>query len=1514
MRRKKGAKTIISKVVAWALIFSMMLGVMPSGAALAAESFTDIDDAVVTTTGELFKIQYEDSSRWHSESGYPDLFFDGTDHYSDRGSNEDYYEMKFIGTGIQIYGSKNKAHANCDVYIDGEKVGEVLSEITGETVHKQLLFEKQGLENEEHVLKVVRKSGATKALQLDKIRVYHETLAVTKITLNAENVKLGIGGSKQLAVVASEPWMVEEPEIEWTSADETIAKVDKNGLVTAVYAGEESKETSITATVKGTKVSVSVKVVVDPSAESMMVTIGDEKILDTQEDYEKMSNAEFVESWEGTAWKGDTLNSKIVVLAKETDVHQLTVTASDFENADGDLLAAENISIKWLKEILAKEGRNMAGNLKAYPDIIHKGGATDVAAESLKFAWVSINVPEDTKAGVYTGTLTVNANELKKPVEFTYTIEVLDLVQPAVEATDIQIWQHPFSVANYYLGLGSAQPGGICNVLDEDFYFTEEHFNLMREATLDYVSMGGHDWVANIVEEAWNHQSYYNDPSMVKWTKKANGTWEFDYTWYDAWVEFGIECGVIDPENGLGQIKCYSIVPWNNQVTYYDEASGKTVKESHTPGAAAWTAIWTPFLEDFMAHSKEKGWFDITYISMDERTIEQLRPTVDLIESITDENGKSFKISSALNYAAPDYYDFTDRIHDISINLGHCSNRAQMNQLAEHRRELGLKTTMYTCTGNYPSNFALSDPGDNYWQIWYTMTLGMDGYLRWAWDNYVYDMHGNVTYRYWEPGDGWFIYPVERDEVGEDYEAGFYSTPRYELFKQGIRDVAKAKYLMEQSDVIAQEIDELVDTLAHPSVGTNNGSAAPGSNAQRFGLHQETDRVYDEVTAWAKAYIANAENPELPKDPNKKDPADDSKDYPVEKLTATTGSEQKGVESSGEGPVAFALDGNTETYYHSSWDPMSTEDQLWIVFELEEAEKIDALRYLPRPGRDNGTVLQYEVSYSMDGESWETISSGIWSLNKEWKLAEFEKAVEAKYIKFYAVDSVADSVGRHFSAAEIRLVKAAETGQEPTPEPKQIRIACVGDSLTEGYKSSGGNKSATAYPAYLQQMLGDDYKVENFGKSSMTLMKNNDRSYWKTTEFRNSLAFDPDIVIIMLGTNDCKSWDEAAFRADAVSLVNEYKALESKPQVIFAVSPHVYLESGADITMAKMDKVIPVQRALVEENGWDSIDMYEKTEGKENLYNADLIHFTDSGYYYLAQCMYEAITGEAVKDASDDSRDLPLEAMKATALDSQTGEGPERVLDNDSTTLWHTDWYGTSTENHWIQLEIEEGYCVDGLRYEPRQEGKNGIIAEYEIQVSNDGTDWETVAAGNWNVDSLWKMVSFEPMEVKFVRLVSKNAHTGNPGYVFASAAEIRLTGAEVSVTPEPTPEPTPEVTPTPEPEDVSDVFPDVKHGAWYEAGVQFVYDNGLMSGSNGLFNPTADITRAQIVTTLYRLAGEPEVTDTKALTDFTDVAEGKYYSDAVCWAYANGIATGNDGKFDPTGKLTRQQMAAFFF
>ena len=108
--------------------------------------------------------------------------------------------------------------------------------------------------------------------------------------------------------------------------------------------------------------------------------------------------------------------------------------------------------------------------------------------------------------------------------------------------------------------------------------------------------------------------------------------------------------------------------------------------------------------------------------------------------------------------------------------------------------------------------------------------------------------------------------------------------------------------------------------------------------------------------------------------------------------------------------------------------------------------------------------------------------------------------------------------------------------------------------------------------------------------------------------------------------------------------------------------------------------------------------------------------------------------------------------------------------------------------------------------------------------------------------------------------------------------------------------------------------FADVTDDAWYKNYVMYVYDKGLMSGSQCLFRPTENVTRAQLVTTIYRLAGSPKVTDYSACHELSDIKTGKYYTDAVCWAYNNGVTTGNAGKFDIEGNLTRQQMAAFFY
>lgn len=802
--------------------------------AQAEELVTTVEDSAVTSSGEYFKIQYSDG--WYAESGYSNLFSNGDDHYSP--TKGAYYEMTFIGHKVELVASLNAQHGVYEVYIDDELVGEADSTTTGTTTHKQVIFTYDELEEGEHTLKVVLKSGSN--IQIDCIRVYHDAFEVNEIAIHPDNIRLEEGMTKQLEVLHY-PAYASASEVAWISEDETIATVNEKGVVTAVGEGE----TCITATVDvdGIQISADAWVEVIPVVEYLSATYASPERLETQDDYDELKST-YEPYWYDEAWKGDVLYAKVALCSRDEKVTGAEVTVSDFTGDEGTI-TADHVEVKWLKEVQANIGRgNPYAPVKDFPDVIYKGGKHDIDANSVAFAWISIEVPEDAAAGYYEGTVTVTADGLEEAYVFDYSFDVLNLVQPECDDVDtqIQIWQHPFSVANYY------------GVAEED-YFTEEHFKYMRASMEEYKSIGGEDIVANIVEEAWNHQSYYSDPSMVKWTKNSDGTFTFDYTWYDAWIHFLIECGVLDPDNGVGQIKCYSIVPWNNQIAYYDAASGKTVTKSYTPGAADWKEIWTIFLTDFMTHSKEMGWFDITYISMDERSMSQLEPAVELIESIVDEDGTSFMISSAFNYSSQADYTFMDKLDDISINLGYISNSSDsLRDLAEHRKELGLTTTIYTCTGNYPGNFTISDPADNYWVMWYSLTHNTDGFMRWAWDNWVEDPLTNVTYKYWEPGDGWFIYPVEKDST--DNENYFYSTPRYEMLKKGIRDINKAKYLMSLDEGLAAEVTALVESLQQPQQGGNGyGSAVAASEADRELVFTETERMRDGIMELSFRYL-----------------------------------------------------------------------------------------------------------------------------------------------------------------------------------------------------------------------------------------------------------------------------------------------------------------------------------------------------------------------------------------------------------------------------------------------------------------------------------------------------------------------------------------------------------------------------------------------------------------------------------------------------------------------------------
>lgn len=158
---------------------------------------------------------------------------------------------------------------------------------------------------------------------------------------------------------------------------------------------------------------------------------------------------------------------------------------------------------------------------------------------------------------------------------------------------------------------------------------------------------------------------------------------------------------------------------------------------------------------------------------------------------------------------------------------------------------------------------------------------------------------------------------------------------------------------------------------------------------------------------------------------------DDVRDYDVTKITPKASSEQD--ESGQQGPIKFAFDKNGDTLYHSVWAG-AEQDQLYVDMRLADAATVEAVRYLPRQdkgdGSSNGLVETYSIWYrNGDGEDWAKCADGNWNTNdRSWQIAQFDKPVTATQFRFKAEKSVTNRQPLSFmSAAEIRLRTAAPT-------------------------------------------------------------------------------------------------------------------------------------------------------------------------------------------------------------------------------------------------------------------------------------------------------------------------------------------------------------------------------------------------------------------------------------------------------------------------------------------------------
>jgi len=201
----------------------------------------------------------------------------------------------------------------------------------------------------------------------------------------------------------------------------------------------------------------------------------------------------------------------------------------------------------------------------------------------------------------------------------------------------------------------------------------------------------------------------------------------------------------------------------------------------------------------------------------------------------------------------------------------------------------------------------------------------------------------------------------------------------------------------------------------------------------------------------------------------------------------------------------------------------------------------------------------------------------------------------------------------------------AITGISSAAEP-HIRVACVGDSIT--YGAAIRARAKNCYPKVLGNLLGKKYTVHNYGVNGATLLKKGDKPYWKLRAFEEATKFGPNVVIIMLGTNDTKpqNWGKAGdeYEADLRAMIAHFQKLSSNPSIYLCLPAPVYQTRWGINEKTVTGSVIPIIRKVAKDTKLPIVDLYQALSKKPEMF-PDKIHPNAAGARVMAKTIFSIL-------------------------------------------------------------------------------------------------------------------------------------------------------------------------------------------------------------------------------------------------------------------------------------------------
>jgi len=467
-------------------------------------------------------------------------------------------------------------------------------------------------------------------------------------------------------------------------------------------------------------------------------------------------------SWSSIAWRGERVSTQLVLWSKDS-ITNVSAEVSDFVSEDGTKLSSNTTQLRFVKYVITDEFADGCGYRKPEnfdsslaADVLEPVSSYAIKAKETRPIWVTIDVPFDAKVGVYKSTISLNV-EGQGIQKFELAIDILDKTLPLAKdwKFHLDLWQNPYAVARFH------------DVLP----WSQEHWTLLKPLMKTLADAGQKVITVSLNRRPWGGQTFDQFEGMIDWKKKLDGTWEYDYTIFDNWVQFMMDLGVTK------QISCYSMVPWGNEFYYFDEKENKEVKIKAQPGSQAYEELWIPFLNQFKDHVEEKGWNKITRMAMDERGPEEMKAMLKLLNTYAPEFGTSF----ADNHKS--YKLYPNELKDLSVAFGATVDEEDLKL----RKEKGYISTHYVCCADdFPNVFTFSPPAEGVFIGWYSIAADFDGFLRWAYNSWVENPLQDSRFRAWPAGDTYIVYPDNRSSI------------RFETLREGIQDAEKIRILREE--------------------------------------------------------------------------------------------------------------------------------------------------------------------------------------------------------------------------------------------------------------------------------------------------------------------------------------------------------------------------------------------------------------------------------------------------------------------------------------------------------------------------------------------------------------------------------------------------------------------------------------------------------------------------------------------------------------------------------------------